>query len=96
MIVVKIELWSALTGKVSEIGRMYIANDASGDAARGNYDVAVCRKGNTHRPMFAGEPTMAGLPAAARHGRVEDYPRRSYNVWRLISRAIRSAFPEEK
>ena len=31
-----------------------------------------------------------------REGEVRDYPRQSYSVWRLVQRALRSAFPEEK
>lgn len=91
MIVVKLELHSAVTGQVSEIGRMYIAN-TGGSAERGDYDVAVCRRGTTAVP----EPVRPSGPDAARVGRVEGYPRLSYNVWRLIARALKSAFPEER
>lgn len=81
MIVVRVELHSAITGRVSEIGRMHIANDGeSSDAKRGSYDVAVLRRGGG---------------GVTRRGRVENYPRLSYNVWRLICRALKSAFPEE-
>lgn len=84
MIVLKLELHSARTGKVTELGRTVIFNE--GDSAtpkRGNYGVAVCRKGSTdwRKPL--------------RTGSVKDYPRLSYNVWRLVVRALRSAFPEE-
>jgi hypothetical protein len=90
MIVVKLELHSAVTGDVTEIGRAIIAN-TGGTAKRGNYRVAVGRKvpdGSQydnrevwHRPL--------------REGAVTDYPRKSYNVWRLIARALLAAFPEE-
>lgn len=90
MLVVKIELWSAITGKTRELGRMYLANDGSStDTARGSYDVKVCRKGSTGYKGW-------GSIRTSRSGRVERYPRLSYNVWRLVSRALRSAFPEEK
>lgn len=91
MIVVKIELHSAVTGGVQEIGRMLIANDGSGEGGRGNYDVKVLRRGVDvlRRLDWQRAPTT-------RTGRVEGFPRHSYNVWRLISRALRSAFPEEK
>ena len=85
MIVVKIELWGAVTGVRKEIGRMYITNRGTSlDPKRGNYDVAVCRRGSTD----GRKPT--------RKGEVLDYPRLSYNVWRLITRALLSAFPEER
>ena len=92
MLVVKIELHSAVTGKVDEIGRMYIANDGTGTAARGSYDAAICRKGTTSPPnTFSG-----GRLDPVRIGRVENYPRLSYNVWRLVLRSLRSCFPEDK
>lgn len=93
MIVVKIELWSAVTHEVSEIGRMYIANDGSGTVDRGDYSVAVCRRGNTEPPREL-IPDPMGKPAARLAG-VKDYPRLAYNVWRLIARAVHAAFPEE-
>lgn len=91
MIRVTIELVSAITGNTSEIGRMYITNDGEGSAERGSYDVAVCRRGTTRIPA----PCDLLGPKPTRSGRVENYPRLAYNVWRLISRALLSAFPEE-
>lgn len=90
MIVVKIELWpQGDASRMHELGRTYIWNDATtGDPARGNYGVAVCRRG-----VF-GWPNA--LNSATRRGEVRDYPRLSYNVWRLIIRALLSAFPEER
>jgi hypothetical protein len=37
MIVVKIELHSAITGRVSRLGEIVIANDGTGTANQGNY-----------------------------------------------------------
>lgn len=94
MIVVKIELWSAITHAATEIGRMYIANTRQGSVDRGDYDVAVCRRGSEGVPSgFALAETCA--PKAARTGKVTDYPRQAYNVWRLITRACLAVFPEE-
>jgi len=93
MIVVKIELWpfgSPL--KREELGRMYIANRGDGSAKRGNYDVAVCRKGSRAVP----QPIDPNGPVTTRVGAVFDYPRQAHNVWRLIARAVLSAFPEER
>jgi hypothetical protein len=95
MIVVKIELWSARTGEQTELGRMYIANDGtSRDPKRGDYKVKVARKGSK---KFNGWRDFKGWAAikSTREGEVKDYPRLSYNVWRLITRALKSAFPEE-
>lgn len=59
------------------------------DATRGDYQVAVAHKSRM-------ESTRAILSNPARRGEVLDYPRLSYNVWRLVIRALRSAFPEER
>ncbi len=92
MIVVKIELWPlGAESRAREIGRMYIAN-VGGHQERGNYDVAVCRRGTSTIP----QPIDPEGPAATRTGKVLDYPRLSYNVWRLIARAVLQAFPEEQ
>ena len=82
MIIVTIELQSAITGKRSKLGEMYISNDGTGTAERGNYLAHVMRKGSWHKPQ--------------RRGVVKNYPRASYSVWRLVMRALKDAFPEEK
>lgn len=92
MIVVKIELWSAITHEATEIGRMYIANDgSSADPTRGDYIAGVCRRGSDAVP----QPVNPKGPKPTRSGAVKNYPRLSHNVWRLITRALKSAFPEE-
>jgi hypothetical protein len=81
VIVVTVELWSASTRKRSRLGAMTISNDGTGCAARGNYDCVVLRKGNW-------------TPTRTCH--VNDYPRKSYPIWRLVLRALRGCFPEER
>jgi hypothetical protein len=91
MITVKIEMWPhGDENRKHEIGRMYIAN-VGGDMERGAYDVAVCRRGTSAVP----QPVDPCGPKPTRSGHVENYPRLAYNVWRLIARALLSAFPEE-
>jgi hypothetical protein len=87
MIVVKIELHSAITHRITEIGRMYIWKK-DGYHERGDYDVRVMDKGK-----LDGDPRLE--KDVCRSGEVTNYPRLSYNVWRLITRALKSAFPEE-
>lgn len=82
MLLVRIELHSAVTGRVREIGRLIICNDGTGTVARGNYECVVLRKG----PPWDREQRRCA---------VTNYPRRSYNVWRLVLRALRGCFPEE-
>jgi len=83
MIVIKIELWpKGFESRARELGKMYIANTGElGNGKRGNYHVRLFRKGTN---------------TVQREGSVENFPRHSYSVWRLVSRAIKSVFPEEK
>jgi hypothetical protein len=90
MLIVSVELHSAVTGAKKTLGRMIIANTgASTIVKRGDYTVHVGNKNDVNdlRKIYQ-EPL--------RFGQVLDYPRLSYNVWRLVIRALRSAFPEEK
>ena len=81
MIVIKIELWPlGFESHKKELGRMLIDN-IGGTRDRGDYRVRVLRKGSKDKVMRTGE--------------VKDYPRLSYNIWRLICRALKSTFPEE-
>lgn len=82
MIVVKVELHSARTGEISELGRMIIANDGTGTGKRGNYNVKVGRKGQTDRELWH---------KPQRTGEVKDYPRLSLNIWHLVVRALLAA-----
>ena len=86
MIVIKLEMWPrGDESKKYPLGQAYVWNDGTvSDRSRGNYGVAVCRKVSTDRlkPL--------------RRGEVSNYPRLSYNIWRLILRALMSAFPEER
>lgn len=77
MIVIKVELHSARTGQISELGRMYISNTGhltSKNPNRGDYIVELFRKGSTTKVQ--------------RKGLVCDYPRNSYTVWELVRRAL--------
>jgi len=75
MLTITVELNSAIDGH--KLGVMHIANDGTGTPTRGNYRAAVMRKGSILKVQRVGE--------------VRDYPRLSYNVWRLVSRALRSS-----
>ena len=86
MIVVKVELWSAIDGRITELARMKIANDGHASInnhRRGSYDGATItgRDAETlRRNMNTGPFT--------RTGRVEDYPRLSLHVWNLVARML--------
>jgi hypothetical protein len=104
MIVVTIDLVSGRTGACSRLGRLFIWNtlkNASKPSARlsqrADYGVAVMRKDHPAVMM----PVDQMVPMVPRDGvirtfTVPDYPGPAYNVWRLVLRALRGAFPEEK
>jgi hypothetical protein len=80
MILVKIELHSARTGQVTELGRMQITNngiESAHNPNRGDYIVELFRKGSTTKVQ--------------RKGLVRDYPRLSYTVWELVRRSLEAA-----
>jgi hypothetical protein len=85
MLVVRIELHSARTGKVTEIGRTYISNVTGVHGSKlSDYRVRVCRKKSL---AFTNNPL--------RWGEVKGYPRLRLNVWKLVIRGLLSAFPDE-
>ena len=88
MIVVTIELHSAITHKITHIGRMVI-NNIGGTDGLGNYDAWVSHDD------FVEAPLSQFKDHTSRVGRVENYPRRFCNVWHLVLRSLRSAFPED-
>lgn len=92
MLVVKLELWpGGDASRKREIGRTYI-NNVGGSDKKGNYNVRVMKKGQEDTPTHEVFRNQTGI---VRVGSVANYPRLSYNVWRLIIRALKSAFPEE-
>jgi hypothetical protein len=111
VLVVKIEIWpGGRESAACEIGRMFVANvtdeetpqtDAYYDGKRGDYFCAVAKKGSTIPPIEMYYPRIIDErfrkgPKPTRSGLVRNYPRKSYVVWRLILRALRACFPEEK
>lgn len=88
MIVVRIELHSTRTGKITEIGRMLIDNISrlGNHSKRGSYRVRILRRGT-----FKGKTLHI-----AREGVLHNFPRLSYTVWRLVFRALKSVLHEEK
>lgn len=85
MLVIKVELHSAITGKISRLATMFICNDASGNRKRGNYTFAVFRKGQKPEEDMYAKRT---LPQPLRQGGLADYPRLSLPVWCLVKRAL--------
>lgn len=84
MIVVRVELHSAVTGKVSEIARAIIYNDGTGTSKRGNYTTFMAPgvlKGDTMNPIRI-------HMRKRRESKVLNYPRASKHVWNLVARCL--------
>jgi hypothetical protein len=82
MIVVRVELHSAITGEVTEIGRAVIDN-IGGTANFGHYRVRTVRgRGGDQleRSMRSGQFT--------REGRVLGHARLKLHVWHLVGKAL--------
>lgn len=80
MIVIRVELWSAITGDKTEIARMHICNEG-GTENIGNYACRTLRGRSTadlNKNQFQ------------RKGRVLGHPRLSQHVWNLVAKALTS------
>ena len=87
MIVVRVELHSAITGKTTEIGRAVIHN-TGGTRERGDYEVRAF-KGRDDKPWTRAD-FNAFWQNPLRKGEVKNYPRLSLHVWNLVARALAS------
>lgn len=81
MIVVRVELHSAVTGQIQELARMRICNEG-GSTQLGDYGVSVFR-GRSHAEL-----DRAVVQRSARFGR---YPRLRLHVWNLVLCALVAA-----
>lgn len=86
MIVVRVELWSAITGEKSELARAVISNEG-GTAQRGNY-LARAMRG---RDEAALQKNMIDVMRGAKpihEARVENHARLSEHVWNLVAKSL--------
>lgn len=79
MIVVRVELHSAVTGRVTELARAEICNDGDGTLEKGNYTCRALRGRSTED---------LDQRRIQRYGEVRDYPRQKIHVWNLVARAL--------
>lgn len=73
MILVKVELWSAKTGKMTPLAAMTISNDGTGSQTEGNYTAKRLKKGTIQ---------------ASSTGEVKGHKRKALSVWLLVAKAI--------
>lgn len=81
MIVVRVELWSAIDGEKTELARMHICNEG-GTRTMGDYSVTT----------FRGRDEAALAKLSPMHsGRVYAHQRLSLHVWNLVRKALVAA-----
>lgn len=79
MIVLRLELHSVITGKITRLGTAYIANDGKGSATRGTYTLELY--GKKHRRLGVPRVEVAAWPRKARH------------PWALVAALLKLAYP---
>jgi len=78
LIIVRVELHSARTGKITELARMKIVN-VGGTDSRGDYEFVTYR-GRSKKDL--------DKEIVERLGSIEGYPRLRLHVWNLVARAL--------
>lgn len=85
MIVIRVELHSAITGKVQELARATLCNTGEGSHTVGHYVAATLRGRDRARLDVA-----QARDQATRRGEVRDWPRLRLHVWNLVAEALSS------
>lgn len=76
MIVIKVELHSAITNKVTILGKMVLTNDGTGDQFTGNYNGSIYRKSD--------------FRTVTRSARVEGHKRKTEVIWVLVAKMLKN------
>lgn len=86
MIVVRVELHSAITGKRTELARMQIAN-VGGDMVRRNY---ACRtlRGRDTDALDKGITQRVHRGETDREAEVDGWPSQAVHVWNLVGECL--------
>lgn len=85
MIVVHVELLSAITGETTELARMHICNEG-GTRTRGDYGVYVMRGRDT-----AALDNSWRNQTFSKTGKIVNHPRLAEHVWNLVGKALHAA-----
>jgi hypothetical protein len=85
MIIVRVELHSAMTGIITELARMRITNTGGGTKELGDYDVVTFRGRAKDRLDKA-----MRLENVTRRGKVTGHARLREHVWHLVGKALSS------
>ena len=81
MIVVRVELWSAITGQKTELARMHICNDGTSAGRRRSYA----------GESFAGRHADAlNQRRVSKRGAVSNWPAPDLHVWNLVAAMLQA------
>jgi len=86
VIVIKIELHSARTSKVTELGSAIIDNINGRDGKRCDYRFRIVRKGQSVNDVVTGKskPTRTAI--------VEKWPRHQKTIWQMLRAVLNIAY----
>jgi hypothetical protein len=85
MIIIRVELWSAVTGQVTELARMGIDNISGG----GNVRSYRCRTWRGRSFDALNKAMLSDSPKAiTREGNVENHRSLDLHVWHLVAKAL--------
>lgn len=88
MLVVKVELWSAITGEKSEIARMAIWNVGAGTRTLGDYEGATYRGRDEATLEKAMHKAFKEAGPVSHKAEVRDHPRLREHVWVLVAKML--------
>ncbi len=77
MIIIKVELHSAVTRRVTELARMSIVNDGTGTGRYGNYVGTIFRGRSTEQ---------LNKQTIMRQKQLYNWPRLDFHVWNLVAK----------
>ncbi len=80
MIIVRVELWSAITGKTTELARMAICNTGTGDIRHGDYK-GMSFRGRSKEQLDNQTPMKVG--------EIKNWPRLDFHVWNLVAKMLK-------
>lgn len=79
MIVVRVELWSAITGAKTELARMEICNDETGTFQRRNYIA---------RTLTGRSTAQLDRRKTERQAEFKNYPSERVHIWNLVAAVL--------
>lgn len=91
MIVVRVELWSAITGRKTELARLIIANEGTSEnPRRGDYTAAALRGRDAETLQANTVAWVMNRKGAAHTGEVKNHARLQEHVWVLVTKALKA------